>query len=217
MTALSVQRQREPAEMHPNSCSRQTVPRHTSVRRRPSPCDGSTQRARTEIGVLGIAVGRPWQLRAASTLWPRRQPASTMDGMPVMTPSVLRAPRDPDRQPEAGRDAAHVAYDHAAALLASAQALEAAARAPGAVPALAPTLACIEASLEALALTAERLRGHTLERLSDPILPAGDLRARRADVATDLARLASMLEQGSAACMHARRSIAPVVNELTAI
>jgi GTP cyclohydrolase IA len=96
-----------------------------------------------------------------------------MDGMPVMTPCVLRAPRDPNRQPEAGRGAAHVAYDHAAALLASAQALEAAARASGAIPALAPTLACIEASLEALALTAERLRGHTLERLSDPVLPAG--------------------------------------------
>jgi hypothetical protein len=72
-------------------------------------------------------------------------------------------------------------YDHAAALLTSARALEVASRDPGAVPALAPTLACLDVSLDALAAAVERLRTHALERLADPMLPADDMRAARRD------------------------------------
>ena len=49
----------------------------------------------------------------------------------------------------------------------------------------------------ALASAAERLRGHALERFSDPRLAADDRRPRRADVALQLERLAGVLEQGS--------------------
>jgi hypothetical protein len=137
--------------------------------------------------------------------------------MPVMTPPLSRVPVDLDRAPEGGRDPAHAAYDHAAAMLASAQALEAAAHAPGAVPAIAPMLACLEASLEALALSLDSLRSNALERLSDPILPGEDLRAYRADIAADFGRLAAALDHGAGLCAQARRSLAPVSRELSAI
>jgi hypothetical protein len=110
-----------------------------------------------------------------------------------------------------------VAYDHAAALLTSARALEVATRDPGAVPALAPTLACLDVSLDALAAAVERLRTHALERLADPILPAEDMRARRAEIAADLARLAGLLAQGAETTTQAQRSLAPVADELTVI
>src|SRR4029079_6359199 len=71
------------------------------------------------------------------------------------TPAV-----DLDRAPHGGRDPAHVAHDHAAALPTSARALARATRDPGAVPALAPTLACLDVSLDALAAAVERLRTH---------------------------------------------------------
>lgn len=116
---------------------------------------------------------------------------------------------------ETRADPAHAAYDHAAALLASAQALEAATRPAGAVPATAPTLACLETSLDALALAVARLRAHTLDRLADPLLPSEDAQVRRARVAVDLAHLSSALEQGANACAEARRSLAPVAGELT--
>jgi hypothetical protein len=139
------------------------------------------------------------------------------EGMLVMTPPMTHAPVDIDRPPEGGRDPAHVAYDHAAALLASAQALEVASRAPGAVSAIAPMLACLEASLDALARSLEPLRSHALQRLSDPVLPGEDLRPHRAEIAADLARLAAALEHGAALSVQARRSIAPVSSELNAI
>ena len=116
-----------------------------------------------------------------------------------------------------GRDPAHELYEHAAGLLATAQALEAATHAPGAVAAVSPTLACLETSLAALAGAAERLRHQALERLTDPVLATEDLRPRRADVALQLERLAGVLEQGSRACANARDSIEPVLTELTAI
>jgi hypothetical protein len=132
----------------------------------------------------------------------------TLNEMPVI---------DLYRAPHGGRDPAHVAYDHAAAMLASARALEAATRDPGAVPALAPTLACLDASLDALSATVERLRTHALERLADPILPAEGMRARRAEIAGDLARLAGLLGQGAQATTRAQRSLAPVADELTVV
>jgi hypothetical protein len=139
--------------------------------------------------------------------------------MPVLTPplpsDVVNA--DPVEAPSRGRDPAHALYDEAAGLLATAQALAAATREPGAVAALAPTLACIDASLEALRRATEQLRERALARLAEPVLPARDMRRRRAEVALRFGRLAGVLEQSVVACKQARRSVAPVATELTAI
>jgi hypothetical protein len=123
-------------------------------------------------------------------------------------------PAQPDHTLDDGLDAAHEAYGHAAALLASAQALEASARAAGSAPATAPALACIETALEALSLTVESLRSHALERLGDPWAASAAHRARRARVAADLSRLAGTLEQAAAAGAPARGAIAPIADEL---
>src|SRR4051812_38945631 len=56
-----------------------------------------------------------------------------------------------DRRPGPEADPGQQLFEHAASLLASAAALEAATHVPGARVALGPTLACVEASLEALA------------------------------------------------------------------
>jgi hypothetical protein len=125
---------------------------------------------------------------------------------------------DPGTDPgQGGRDPAHALYDEAARLLATAQALDAAARAPGAVAALAPTLACMEASLEALARAIGQLRGHALQRLSQPVLPARGTRQRRGEIARSLDRVKSTLEHAAGGSMQARRSVAPLATELTAI
>jgi hypothetical protein len=133
-----------------------------------------------------------------------------------LPPAVFNADPGEERS-RGGRDPAHALYDEAAGLLATAHALEAATREPGAVAALAPTLACMEASLEALGRVTEQLRDHALVRLAEPILPSGDMRQRRAEVALGFGRLVGVLEQCAGACTQARRSIAPVVTELTAI
>jgi hypothetical protein len=140
--------------------------------------------------------------------------------MTLFTQSMPSTPRTNDEHSGSatgGRDPAHELYEHAAGLLTTAQALEAATRAPGAVAAVAPTLACWEASLVALAGAAERLRRHALERLTEPAIATESLRAERADIALQLERLAGVLEQGSLACTRARDSIEPVLIELTAI
>ena len=118
---------------------------------------------------------------------------------------------------EHGRDPAHVLYEHAAGLLATAQSLDAATSESGTVPALAPTLSCLETSLVALASAVDRLRGHTLERLSAPLLPTDDLRPLRADIAAQLERLSGVLAHGSISAGQARASLEPVLDELRVI
>jgi hypothetical protein len=130
----------------------------------------------------------------------------------LLSPTPSAAARDAARDHD--QDPAHVAYGHAAAVLASAQALEASARAPGSVPATAPALACLETSLDALAMTVERLRAHALERLAHPGLSAEPPHAGRGRLAADLARLAGTLDQAATACAQARRSLAPIAGEL---
>jgi hypothetical protein len=66
-------------------------------------------------------------------------------------------------------------YEHAAALLAVAGALQAAADEPSVGAALSPTLACLEATLEALAGSAERL-GCTPSSSSPMETPRGNVR-----------------------------------------
>lgn len=135
---------------------------------------------------------------------------ATIEGALTPTPSD-------ERSVGSGRDPAQTLYEQAAGLLATAQALEAATQAPGAVAAAAPTLACVETSLAALAVAVGRLRGLTLERLSDPVLPNGDLRPQRAEIAAELERLAGVLDQGSFASGRALDAIMPVHDELRAI
>jgi hypothetical protein len=143
-----------------------------------------------------------------------------MFGMTAMTelqsPRTI-TPRSGPQRPAGGRDPAHTLYQHAAALLAAAQSLEAATQASGAEAAISPTLACLETSLAALATATARLRGLSLARLSEPVLPGEDLRPHRAEIAFELERLAGMLDQSSFACGHARAAIDPVSDELRAI
>ena len=131
------------------------------------------------------------------------------------TEATARDRPQPDSAVTGGRDPAHKLYEHAAGLLASAQALEAATHARGAVAAVRPTLACVAASLAALADATERQRGQAQERLNDPELPNEDVRAQRADVAMQLERLAGVLEQASQISTSARGAIEPVLAELT--
>jgi hypothetical protein len=133
-------------------------------------------------------------------------------GMSVMTPAAMCDRAGPER--EAARDPAHAAYGHAAAILASAQALEAATHPAGSAAATPATLACLETSLDALSLAVARLRVHALDRLADPVLPTDQAGRQRARVATDLAQLAGTLEQAASASARARRSIAPAAGEL---
>jgi hypothetical protein len=139
-------------------------------------------------------------------------------GMTAMTSPLTPATALSDsHEPPGGRDPAHALYEHAAGLLASAQALEAATQASGAVAATAPTLACVETSLSALSGAIEGLRGQVLARLAEPVLPADDRRPQRAEIALALERLAGILEQGALASERAQDSIEPVQDELRAI
>jgi hypothetical protein len=138
--------------------------------------------------------------------------------MTALTDPPQTSPRAVDtHSPTSGRDPAHELYEHAAGLLATAQALEAATHAPGSIAAVAPTLTCVQSSLVALAGAVDRLRGHALDRLADPVLDGGDLRPLRADIALRLERLAGVLEQGSVVAGRTRDSMEPALIELTAI
>jgi hypothetical protein len=121
------------------------------------------------------------------------------------------------RSSTGGRDPAHELYDHAAGLLATAQALEVATHASDAVAAIAPTLTCLETSLAALSGAVERLRRHALRRLAEPLLTTEDLRPLRGDVALRMERLAGILEQCSLESAAAREALEPAAAELTAV
>jgi hypothetical protein len=142
----------------------------------------------------------------------RRHVGIQAEGMSVITPAATCDGVGPVRR--AATDPAHAAYGHAAALLASAQALEAATHPAGSAAATPATLACLETSLDALSMAVARLRAHALERLADPLLPTDHAGRQRAHVATDLAQLAGTLERAASACARARRSIAPAAGEL---
>jgi hypothetical protein len=137
--------------------------------------------------------------------------------MTAMTEPALIEIDPAQHETTGGRDPAHALYEHAAGLLASAQALQVAAQASGAVAATAPTLACVDASLSALTGAIDGLRGRALERLSDPVLPGDDLRPQRAEIALQLERLAGILGQGALAAQSALDAIEPVNDELRAI
>jgi hypothetical protein len=139
--------------------------------------------------------------------------------MTAMVELTASMPRTDDAQNffAGGRDPAHELYDHAAGLLATAQALEAATHPPDAVAAIAPALACIETSLVALGDAVERLNRSALQRLMTPVLTTEDLRPLRADVSLRMEQLAGILRQGAFESAAAREALEPAPAELTAV
>jgi hypothetical protein len=112
--------------------------------------------------------------------------------------------------PAAGRDPTQALYEHAAGLLASAGALRAASYEPGTAAALGPTFACVEASLDALADTADQLRNHAVELRSGagPVRHATGLAG--SEVEERFRELVDALERSRAACAYARVAVGPV-------
>jgi hypothetical protein len=115
---------------------------------------------------------------------------------------------------ETARQPGTAVFEHAAVLLASAQALEAAAGEPGAATAPGPMLACLDLSLDALAHAVEQLRGNALELVARS---ATDRESRFAitDAAQQFGALAALLADGRDACVLARSSVVPIQGELT--
>src|SRR5690349_14530633 len=119
-------------------------------------------------------MGRPLARDGAAASWSRRTPASKLVSMPVITPEATGA--GVGSVSEDAADPAPTAYGHAAAMLAAAQALEAATHPSGSVAATPATLVCLETSLDALSTAVARLRAHAVERLADPVLSHDEAR-----------------------------------------
>jgi hypothetical protein len=147
------------------------------------------------------------------------EPLTSMEVMTATMELPAAMPRTADAHNSfaGGRDPAHELYDHAAGLLATAHALEAATLPSESVAAIVPTLSCIETSLVALNGAVEGLRRLALQRLTAPVLTAEDLRPLRADVSLRMERLAGILEQCSLECAAAREALDPAADELTAV
>jgi hypothetical protein len=93
-------------------------------------------------------------------------------------------------------------FEHAASLLASAAAFEAAAHVPGTSVALGPALACVEASLEALADGVDQLNEGTQDHLAASGVPA------QAEASRRFGGLADALRACRIECAETRMSIA---------
>lgn len=130
-----------------------------------------------------------------------------------MTPITRRlmpaAPPRSARNETARDDTASSLYEHAAGLLASAGALEAAARTPGAAVALGPTLACLEASFGALVGVTEQLGGHAVEPRSEERVRAGT-RPAAWEVDRRFRDLINAVEAARVTCAYARDVVGPV-------
>jgi hypothetical protein len=118
-------------------------------------------------------------------------------------PTRLEAGRGVRRH-GAEADSGQQLFEHAASLLASAAAFEAAAHIPGTSVALGPTLACVEASLEALADGVDQLNGGSQDHLA-----ASGAHAQAA--ASRFGQLADLLRSCRMACTDTRTSIAAAI------
>jgi hypothetical protein len=128
--------------------------------------------------------------------------------MRSMTP-ITHDPTETVRQPGTA------VFEHAAVLLASAQALEATAGEPGAEAALGPMLACLELSFDALAHVVEQFRGDALE----PVVRSAtdrEVRSAFAEAVQRFGALVALLADCRDACVLARSSVAPIQGELAA-
>jgi hypothetical protein len=129
---------------------------------------------------------------------------------------MLVTPFRPDMSaadlPATARDPAHVLYEQAAGLLASSVALRAAVYAPGTAAALGATLACLEASLDALADVADRLRNQAIRPDSERDPLRAEARRVGSEVEQRFRHLILALEdsRGACACAYARVAVGPV-------
>jgi hypothetical protein len=105
--------------------------------------------------------------------------------------------------------------EHAAVLLASAQALQAAAGEPGAEAAVGPMLACLDMSFNALAHAVEQLRSDAFEPLARSATDR-ELRSASAEAVQRFGALVAVLADCRDACVLARSSVTPVQGESTA-
>jgi hypothetical protein len=119
-------------------------------------------------------------------------------------PTRLEAGRGVQRH-GAEADPGKQLFEHAANLLASAAALEAATHVPGASVALGPTLACVEASLEALADGVDQLNERVQHDLAASGVPTQMATTRR------FGQLADLLRSCRMACADTRTSIATAI------
>jgi hypothetical protein len=132
---------------------------------------------------------------------------TTMAHVPVSAkPTRLEAGRGVRRH-GAEADPGQQLFEHAASLLASAAALEAATYVPGAAVALGPTLACVEASLEALADGVDQLNEGVQHDLAASGVGTQMAATRR------FGRLADALRSCRIACADTRTSIAGAIRE----
>lgn len=113
------------------------------------------------------------------------------------------------------RDPGTAVFEHAAVLLASAQALEAATRAPGAETALGPLLACLDLAFDALAQAVEHVRGDSIEPVARSVTDR-EIRSASAEAVQRFGALVALLADCRDACVLARSSVAPIQGELTA-
>jgi hypothetical protein len=121
-------------------------------------------------------------------------------------PTRLEADRG-DQRPGSEGDPGQQLFEHAASLLASAAALEAATHVPGASVALGPTLACVEASLEALADGVDQLNEGVQHDLEASGVQTQLTATRR------FGRLADAMRSCRIACADTRTSIAAAIHE----
>ena len=116
---------------------------------------------------------------------------------------------------ETARQPGTAVFEHAAVLLASAQALEAAAGEPGAEAALGPMLACLELSFDALAHVIEQLRGDALEPVARSATDR-EVRFASAEAVQRFGALVAVLADCRDACVLARSSVVPIQGEVAA-
>ncbi len=134
--------------------------------------------------------------------------AMTRRPMSVASFRFDAAAGDPARDAEP--DPALALYRHAAGLLASAGALQAAAHAPGAGAALGPTLACLEATLDALAAVAKLLGDEAAEPASESTAVRSEPGLAGSEVEQRFRHLIAALEGSRVACAYARLAVGPV-------
>jgi hypothetical protein len=148
----------------------------------------------------------PWRrAAAASTSWSSQPWPATIGQMTSTTHDSTEAARQPRT----------AVFEHAAVLLASAQALEAAAGEPGAETALGPMLACLDLSLDALAHAVEQLRRNALEPVTRSETDR-EIRFAVTEAAQQFGALVAVLADCRDACILAGSSVAPIQGELTA-
>ena len=113
------------------------------------------------------------------------------------------------------RQPATAVFEHAADLLASAQALEAAARTPGSDAALGPMLACLELTCDALMHAVGHMCGQAFESSARSGTDR-DNRVASAEAEHRFGALLAVLDDCRDACVLARRYVAMGRGEVTA-